>query len=241
MSYAFFVDTTLCTGCRGCQVACKQWHDLPAEETLNRGTFQNPPDLSADTYKLVRMTEQVIDGRLRWLFFAEQCRHCIDAPCLESAGEPTAIYKDEATNAVIFTAVTKDLAVDDIIDACPYNVPRKGPGGVLVKCDMCNDRVRNGLKPACVKTCPTGTMNFGPREKMLALAEERLSVVRKDHPNALLADAQDVSVVYLLAYDPMLYHQYTIASATSPGISRHMALRRMLRPFARAASRIMSV
>jgi formate dehydrogenase iron-sulfur subunit len=241
MSYAFFVDTTLCTGCRACQVACKQWHDLPAEKTLNRGTFQNPPDLSGDTYKVVRMSEQVIDGKLHWLFFAEQCRHCIEAPCLEAAGEPSAIYKDEATNAIIYTAETRHLAVDDIIDACPYNVPRKGPGGVLVKCDMCNDRVQNGLQPACVKTCPTGAMNFGLRHDILAMAEERWSVVRKDLPQAVLADAQDVSVVYLLVYDPMLYHPYSIASTASPGISRHLALKRMLRPFTRAANRIISV
>jgi formate dehydrogenase iron-sulfur subunit len=240
MSYAFFVDTTLCTGCRGCQVACKQWHDLPAEQTLNRGTYQNPPDLSGDTYKLVRMSEQVIDGRLRWLFFAEQCRHCIEAPCLEAAGEPTAIYKDEATNAIVYTAETRYLALDDIIDACPYNVPRKGPGGVLVKCDMCNDRVHNGLLPACVKTCPTGTMNFGSREDMVAMAEERLAAVQKEHPAAVLADADDVNVIYLLAYDPLLYHQYTVASSGVPGISRHLALKRMLRPFARATGRMRS-
>lgn len=69
MSKSFLVDTTLCTACRGCQVACKQWHDLPAEKTVNRGSYQNPADLSFDTYKLVRMREEVIDGRLRWLFF----------------------------------------------------------------------------------------------------------------------------------------------------------------------------
>ena len=82
MSYAFFIDTTRCTGCRACQVACKQWHNLPAEETTNRGTYQNPADLSFDTYKLVRMNETVIGGQLKWLFFQEQCRHCIEAPCL---------------------------------------------------------------------------------------------------------------------------------------------------------------
>ena len=80
MSKSFFIDTTLCTACRGCQVACKQWHDLPAEETENRGTYQNPADLSFDTYKLVRMREEVIDGKLRWLFFPDQCRHCVEAP-----------------------------------------------------------------------------------------------------------------------------------------------------------------
>ena len=64
MSKSFFIDTTLCTACRGCQVACKAWHDLPAEETTNRGTYQNPADISFDTYKLVRMREEVIDGQL---------------------------------------------------------------------------------------------------------------------------------------------------------------------------------
>jgi len=62
MSKSFLVDTTLCTACRGCQVACKQWHDLPAEETVNRGSYQNPADLSFDTYKLVRMNEEVVDA-----------------------------------------------------------------------------------------------------------------------------------------------------------------------------------
>ncbi len=69
MEKSFFIDTTLCTACRACQVACKQWHDLPAEKTKNNGTFQNPPDLSFNTYKLVRMKEEIIDNKLSWLFF----------------------------------------------------------------------------------------------------------------------------------------------------------------------------
>ncbi len=238
MSYAIFVDSTVCTGCRACQVACKQWHDLPAEETLNRGVFENPPDLSGVTFKVVRMKEEVIDGRLRWLFFPEQCRHCIDAPCVEVAGDESAIYRDEATGAVIYTAATKELVADEIIEACPYNVPRKGANDVLSKCDMCNDRVRNGLQPACVKTCPTGAMNFGPREAMLEKAQERLAQVQKVYPKAVLTDPEEVTVFYLLAHDPYLYHPTAIASADTPGISRHAALRRLLRPFARAASHL---
>jgi formate dehydrogenase iron-sulfur subunit len=88
-------------------VACKQWHDLPAEETQSRGTFENPPDLSFSTYKLVRMREMETDGKLKWLFFPEQCRHCIEPPCLETADDETAIYKDDKTGAVIFTANQK--------------------------------------------------------------------------------------------------------------------------------------
>lgn len=234
MSKSFFIDTTRCTGCRACQVACKQWHDLPGEATENRGTFQNPPDLSFTTYKLVRMSEAEIDGKLKWLFFPEQCRHCLEPPCLETADDPAAIYKDDATGAVIFTAATKNLITEDIVASCPYNIPRPAADGTLAKCDMCNDRVSNGLPPACVKTCPTGTMNFGDRDQMLALAQQRLTQVGKQHPNAQLVDADEVNVIYLISEAPAEYFEFVMASAGTRGISRHMALRKMVGPFARA-------
>ena len=238
MSYAFFIDTTRCTGCRACQVACKEWHDLPAEKTQNRGTLQNPPDLSFSTYKLVRMRERVIDGQLKWLFFPEQCRHCIDPPCLETAMDESAIYKDEKTGAVIFTANTKTLFADEIIEACPYNIPRKAADGTLAKCDMCNDRVTNGLPPACVKTCPTGTMNFGDRDRMTALAEQRLTAVGKRHPRAQLVDADSVNVIYLIVEAPTEYSDFLMAANGRHGITRFMALRKMIRPLARAVQQL---
>ena len=239
MSKSFFIDTTLCTACRGCQVACKQWHDLPGEKTVNRGTYENPPDLSASTYKLVRMREEVVDGRLNWLFFPEQCRHCAEPPCLETAGEPKAIFKDEATGAVIFTPVTKDLDVDEIIESCPYNIPRKAPDGSLVKCDMCLDRVQNGMVPACVKTCPTGTMNFGDRSAMLDLAQKRLAVVKRtNRPKAQLIDSDSVEVIYLVAYDPNLYYENAVASNSVINMTRELALRKMFSPLMRAASQL---
>jgi formate dehydrogenase iron-sulfur subunit len=234
MSNAFFIDTTRCTGCRACQVACKQWHNLPAEATTNRGTFQNPADLSFTTYKLVRMREAEIEGQLKWLFFPEQCRHCIDPPCLETAMDESAIFKDEKTGAVIFTANTKNLLVDDVIESCPYHIPRKAADGTLAKCDMCNDRVTNGLLPACVKTCPTGTMNFGERDQMLALAEERLAAVGRKHPKAQLVDADSVGVIYLIAEAPEEYGENIMASADMRGITRTLALRKMMGPFTRA-------
>jgi formate dehydrogenase iron-sulfur subunit len=241
MSKSFFIDTTVCTACRGCQVACKQWHDLPAEKTINRGSYQNPPDLSFDTYKLVRMKEKVIDGKLQWLFFAEQCRHCIEPPCLETAGDDSAIFRDEATGAVIYTANTRHLYADEIIESCPYNIPRKGPNGILAKCDMCLDRVKNGLQPACVKACPTGAMNFGERDDMLKLADSRLAEIKGKYPQAQLLDAADVNVVYLTAYDPLLYHEFSIASnTTGMGVTRQVALRRMIRPLITAVSQALS-
>ncbi|WP_300460486.1 4Fe-4S dicluster domain-containing protein [Desulfobacula sp.] len=233
MSKSIFIDTSICTACRACQVACKQWHDLPAETTKNMGSFQNPPDLSFSTYKLVRMTEEMINGRLEWLFFPDQCRHCVDAPCLETAFDETAIYRDPATGAILYTRNTKQLDADEIIGSCPYNIPRKAADGTLGKCDMCNDRVRNGLKPACVTACPTGAMTFGDRDEILASANKRLEKVRQKFPKAMLLDPNEVNVIYLVAFDPKLYSEYAVASADRGGLSRGVALRKMMGPFAK--------
>ncbi len=231
MSKSFFIDTTRCTACKGCQVACKQWHDLPAEDTVNRGSYQNPADLTFNTYKLVRMKEEVIDRGLKWLFFPDQCRHCFDAPCQNAAGYPEAIFTDEMTGAVIYTANTKSLDAEEIIASCPYDIPRKAEDGTLAKCDMCNDRVHNGLLPACVKACPTGTMNFGDREKMLELAKSSLSRVQQKYPRATLIDAGDIRALFLVAYDPLLYHRSAMADAGHQiPMTRQMALRRMFKP-----------
>jgi formate dehydrogenase iron-sulfur subunit len=220
-------------------VACKQWHDLPAEKTINRGTYENPADLSFDTYKLVRIREEVINRKLNWLFFPEQCRHCIEAPCLETAGDPGAIYRDDKTGAIIFTANTKRLNAAEIIESCPYNIPRKSPDGTLAKCDMCIDRVENGLPPACVATCPTGAMNFGDRSEMLTLAKKRLAVAKKKFPKAMLIDADDVNVIYLVGYKPKLYCKNAMASNAVFDITRQVALRRMIRPLTNIASRLL--
>lgn len=239
MSKSFFIDTTVCTACRACQVACKQWHDLPAEQTENRGSYQNPKDLSFQTYKLVRMEETAIDGQLRWLFFPDQCRHCLEPPCQYEADDPRAIFTDEATGAVLYTAWTREADAESVIQSCPYDIPRKGPNGVLAKCDMCIDRVTNGLQPACVKVCPTGAMNFGERGAMLELAEQRLAEVQPKYPNAQLLDPQDVRVIFLTAFEPDYYHAFAVAARSKPGISRHAALRRMLWPLRRAASQLL--
>lgn len=238
MSKSFFVDTTVCTACKGCQVACKQWHDLPAELTQNRGSYQNPEDLSFETCKLVRMSEEVIDGQMRWLFFPDQCRHCLEPPCQDIADDSSAIFTDRATGAVLYTANTKGLDTSEIIESCSYNVPRASKDGTLAKCDMCNDRVHNGLDPACVKTCPTGAMNFGTRGGMLSLANRRLKAIQKKFPNASLLDPEDVRVIFLVAFDPGAYHEFAVASHGVRGMTRHVALKRMLRPLTQIAGRI---
>jgi formate dehydrogenase iron-sulfur subunit len=216
-------------------VACKQWHDLPGEKTINQGSYQNPEDLSYSTYKLVRMTEEVLSGKLHWLFFPDQCRHCIDAPCLETAYDEDAIYKDDATGAILYTANTAKLDAEEITGSCPYNIPRTGPDNTLTKCDMCNDRIHNGLKPACVTTCPTGAMGFGDRSEMLAMAEQRLKKVQQRYPKAMLLDPGEVNVIYLVALDPALYSDYAVAGVrrNSDGITRSAAIRKMMGPLGR--------
>ncbi|OGR22246.1 MAG: formate dehydrogenase [Desulfobacterales bacterium RIFOXYA12_FULL_46_15] len=233
MTKSIFVDTTICTACRGCQVSCKQWHDLPAEKTKNMGSHQNPQDLSFFTYKLVRMNEEIIDNHLHWLFFPDQCRHCVDAPCLATAFNEDAIYQDPATGAILYTKETKKLAADDIIGSCPYNVPRKAEDGTLAKCDMCNDRIHNGMRPACVTTCPTGAMVFGDREEMLKLAKSRLETVKSRFPKAMLLNPDEVNVIYLVAFDPKFYSDYAVAGSDRGGLSRSVAIRKMMGPLAR--------
>lgn len=233
MSKSIFIDTTICTACRGCQVACKQWHDLPGEKTINKGSYQNPQDLSFDTYKLVRMKEEIVNNRLEWLFFPDQCRHCVDAPCLETAFDETAIYQDPATGAILYTRESKKLDADEIIGSCPYNIPRKATNGTLGKCDMCNDRIHNGLQPACVTACPTGAMTFGDRKEILAFAKKRLGKVKQKFAQAMLLDPEEVNVIYLVGFDPQLYSDYAVASSDRGGLSRSVALRKMMGPFAK--------
>lgn len=218
MPNAILIDTTRCTACRGCQIACKEWHDLPANATKQTGTHQNPPDLNAFNYKVVRFNEYINEaGKVVWNFFPDQCRHCLVPPCKDLADLSIegAIIQDEKTGAVVATELSKQLSDDDfesIKEACPYNVPRRENGkAVLSKCTFCLDRQQAGMVPACVKSCPTGAMQFGTREEILAAAKARLAVVKKEFPKAFLADPDDVNVIYLLADDADKYHSHAVA------------------------------
>jgi formate dehydrogenase iron-sulfur subunit len=211
MSKGFFIDTTRCIACKGCQIACKQWNHLPAEKTKNQGNLQSPPDLSFTTYKLVRMNEDISADRVNWLFFPDQCRHCLVPPCLLWAQDTDAIYQDEGTGAVVYTSKTRNLNAEDIIGVCPYDVPRRDKDGFLAKCTMCNDRVKHGAEPACVKACPTSSLNFGGLEAMQEMAAERLEKVKLTYPDARLLDSDDVRVIFLTAFAPEKYHKYAAA------------------------------
>ena len=226
---SFFIDQSRCTACRGCQVSCKQWKKLPASDTANRGSYQNPPELDENTLKIVHFSEAVINGRLQWLFFPEQCRHCLVPPCKVAADAQYygAIKQDEETGAVLYTEETKYLDYETIRKACPYDIPRQNlETGVLTKCNMCIDRVRHGMMPSCVQTCPSHVMHFGDRDDMLEIAYKRLSEVRKKKPAALLADREDVRVLYLCECDPSYYYSHLTRGvpARSGPVSRRSLL-----------------
>lgn len=230
---SFFIDTTKCTACRGCQIACKQWNQRPAEKTANVGSHQNPPDLSASTWKVVRFSE-IPGDKVDWYFFPDQCRHCMAAPCKEVADGKAkgAIAVDEATGAVVFNPKVKVKPADfkEIREACPYDIPRMNPAtGIMAKCTMCFDRTKEGLLPACVKTCPTGAMSFGDRKTMLEKANKRFEEVKGRYKDAMLTSPDDVRAIYLLVDDPKKYHKYATAENTV-GITRKVALRRLFQP-----------
>ena len=234
MGKGFFIDLTKCTACRGCQVACKQWHKLPAEDTHNWGSYQNPEDLSFITYKLVRFEELVENGQMKdWLFFPDQCRHCIEPPCkmVGDMDDDQAILQDYDTGTVMFTGRTKNLFPDEIRQSCPYDIPRADEEtGVISKCDMCFDRVINGMLPACVLSCPTGAMHFGDLEDMKAMAEERLAEAKKIYPDAVLGDPNAVRVIYLFQTRPSSYYHSAVASLHGPRrFTRKEAFARLFR------------
>ncbi len=239
MPKTILVDTSRCTACRGCQIACKEWHELPANKTTQYqwGSHQNPPDLNAYNYKLVRFSEHLENGVVRWNFFPDQCRHCEVAPCKEVGDVyiEEAIVKDEKTGAVLFTDKTKkfsDQEFEEIRESCPYNIPRRdAKTRLMAKCTMCFDRITNGMQPSCVKVCPTGAMQFGEREEMLKVANARLARLRLEWPKAQLADSEDVNVIYLLIDKPENYHEFTVAESTSGPMSKKQFLATLARPF----------
>jgi len=165
-------DLSRCTGCRGCQLACKQWNQLPAKQTINRGSYQNPPDLQPNTWMLIRFQE-ISDGSggVKWLFRKDACMHCTDAACVKVCPSGALFHTKYGTVAL---DKSKCIGCKECISACPFDVPRYDPEtDTIAKCDLCYSRIDNGMEPACVKACPTGALQFGDKDEMITLAHAR--------------------------------------------------------------------
>ena len=202
ISSATLVDTTVCIGCRSCQVTCKQWNNLPAEKTTTPDgqlNLQNPKLLSAKTYVLIQQTEledKSSSTGFRTVFAKRQCMHCEDPACV-AACPVTAMHKTPE-GPVAYDA-SKCIGCRYCMWACPWGVPTAEWDSLaprISKCDMCYSRIsqelpaaRNGealniaqhasyktimAEPACVKQCPSGALKHGTREEMLAEAKRRI-------------------------------------------------------------------
>jgi formate dehydrogenase iron-sulfur subunit len=183
---AMFTDVSLCIGCRACQVACKQWNQLDAEEPEWTGTYQNHAHFTGSTFRLVRFLEEAVDDPtgMRWHMMSDVCKHCTQAGCLEAC--PTgAIYRTEFGTVNIDQDTCNGCRY--CISACPFGVVTfNDDTGTATKCTFCNDRLHNGLGPACAKACPTESITFGYRDELEEKAKARIETLHA----AGVSDAQ---------------------------------------------------
>ena len=183
-SYGFFTDTTLCIGCKACEVACKEWNNLPADHIgLTGHSYDNTGALSANTWRHVNFIEQAVrddnQGAFQsgWLMMSDVCKHCHNAPCLEAC--PTgALFRTEFDTVVVQQDICNGCGY--CVPACPFGVVDLSPlDGKAHKCTLCYDRLKGGLEPACAKACPTDSIQFGEVEVLQARAAARVETLHK--------------------------------------------------------------
>jgi formate dehydrogenase iron-sulfur subunit len=190
----FFTDTTVCIGCKACEVACKEWNAVPEGGLdLTGESYDNTSALGANSWRHVAFVEQrrplrvpaadlAMDGGdgdgFRWLMSSDVCKHCTHAACLDVC--PTgAIIRTEYGTVVVQADVCNGCGY--CVPACPYGVlDRREEDGRVFKCTLCYDRLKGGLEPACAQACPTKSIQFGPLDELRERADERLAAVVED-------------------------------------------------------------
>lgn len=184
----FFTDTTLCIGCKACEVACKEWNELPADGYDWTGkSYDNTKELSGDTWRHVAFVEQ-FDGNApgtgRWLMESDVCKHCTHAACLDVC--PTgALIRTEFGTVVVQQDVCNGCGY--CVSACPFGViGEKQNDGRVGKCTLCYDRLKNDETPACAKACPTESIQFGKLDELRERAKTRLENVKERFTDARL-------------------------------------------------------
>jgi formate dehydrogenase iron-sulfur subunit len=201
---AKYIDTSTCIGCKACEAACQEWNDLKVEPTQQTGSYQTRPALDAEFWNLIRFNELEVDGGLMWLMRKDQCMHCAEPGCLAACPAPGAIVQYE--NGIVDVDPAKCIGCGYCATGCPFEVPKfHVKTGKMAKCTLCVDRVEVGLEPACVKACPTGCLNFGTKEDMVALGNARVKQLQADgFSDAVFYDPQGVggtSVVTVLKHN----------------------------------------
>ncbi|ARQ69477.1 4Fe-4S dicluster domain-containing protein [Streptomyces marincola] len=177
----FFTDTSVCIGCKACEVACKEWNAVPEDGLdLTGMSYDNTGALGASTWRHVAFIEQTkpLGGQqsqpdMRWLMASDVCKHCTHAACLDVC--PTgSLLRTEFGTVVVQEDICNGCGY--CVPACPYGVIEQREGdGRAWKCTLCYDRLGAGSEPACAKACPTDSIQFGPLETLRERAAERVA------------------------------------------------------------------
>jgi formate dehydrogenase iron-sulfur subunit len=207
MITAFLTDSTVCIGCKACEVACKEWNEIPSDGfTLTGFSYDNTAGLGHSTWRHVKFIERAADAAsplpadagyrsnaFRWDFSSDVCKHCANAGCLEAC--PTgSIVRTEFGGVFIQPDVCNGCGY--CIVACPFGVVDRRPAdGRAFKCTFCYDRQKAGLTPACATACPTESILFGELDELHARGVQRVRELGdRGIEDAVLYDARGSSV-----------------------------------------------
>jgi formate dehydrogenase iron-sulfur subunit len=225
-AYGFFTDTSVCIGCKACEVACKQWNELPGNEPLFGDGYDNTGTLDAQNWRHVEFIDNVPDETLgtgqgkAWLMMSDVCKHCKNASCMEVC--PTgALIRTEFDSVYIQPDVCNGCR--NCIAACPYGVIQQDEHkGIAQKCTLCYDRLQGGLEPACAQACPTDSIQFGPLDELKAMAQQRVDALHDQGVSeARLYGADDsvyggLNAFFLLMDEPEKYRLPNAENAVLP-------------------------
>lgn len=228
-AYGFFTDTSVCIGCKACEIACKEWNQLPGNEPVFGDGYDNTVSLDSQNWRHVKFIDNVPDTSMTvgqgkaWLMMSDVCKHCQHASCLEVC--PTgAIIRTEFDTVYIQPDVCNGCR--DCISACPYGVIEMDEKSkVAQKCTLCYDRLQGSMEPACAKACPTQSIQFGPVIELRERAQQRVDALHAQGVSeARLYGADDsvyggLNAFFLLMDEPEAYQLPNAANAVLP--SRH--------------------
>jgi formate dehydrogenase iron-sulfur subunit len=226
-AYGFFTDTSVCIGCKACEVACKQWNMLSGHEPVFGDGYDNTGSLDEQNWRYVRFVDNVPDQTMgtgqgkAWLLMSDVCKHCQHASCMDVC--PTgAIIRTEFDTVYIQPDVCNGCR--NCISACPYSVIGiDEETNVAKKCTLCYDRLQGGMEPACAKACPTDSIQFGPLDELQQRADQRLGDLHAQGVAEANLYGRDTAVYgglnafFLLMDKPETYKLPNAANAVLPG------------------------